>query len=67
MRRFTVLTAVAALAASLAGFSQPSFAGDVHFHTSDTPSGYGFGFPSHASPFSPNPSNEHPVAFSIGR
>jgi hypothetical protein len=45
MSRFTVLMAVAAVAASLAGFSQPGFAFQVHFHhipthpSNPTPSG----------------------------
>jgi hypothetical protein len=62
MRRFTLLIAVAAV-----GFSQPSFARDVHVHTNDTPSGYGYGFPSFASPFNPSPLNERPEALAIGR
>jgi len=64
MRNFTILIAVAALAAAS---SQPSFARDAHFHTNDTPSGYGYGFPSFSSPFNPSPSAERAEAFGIGR
>jgi len=64
MHKFTRVIAVAALAA---GFSQPSFARDVPFHTNDTPAGYGYGFPSFASPFNPTPSNERPETFGTGR
>ena len=63
MRRFTFLLAAAALATC---FAQTSFALDRHFHTNDTPSGYGYGFPSFASPFNPLPLDERSQTFGIG-
>lgn len=59
MRRFTLLIAITAMAASLAG-SQASFAGGF-----GQPRGFGFGKP-HAPPvFHPNPLGQNP--FSLGR
>jgi hypothetical protein len=60
MRRFTLLIAVTAVAASLAGFSQASFAGGFGH-----PGGFGFGRPHTGPIFHPNPLGQNP--FTLGR